>query len=423
NIQVFEIEVVPVLSAKESPYILDPGFFNITCNGLSDGEILLTPKGGDLRHSYEIMWEDESGDPLQAAQAKDDQIEGLPAGIYEYFVTDTIGCFFSDTIKLTEPDTLGVENYTIVKPDCYGDDPTGEIHVDLSGGVKTGESYYDYSWEYILVGRVEGTEEDLIDVKAGAFRFSFVDYYDCPYDTMFVIPPANRLSYDTLTISESGNFHISCNGLSDGSVEVIGLGGTGEDTYTYKWFADPEDETPISETSYIENRTAGTYYYWLRDANGCLLGDGIGGDSLVAIELTEPDSITFMRDSDDLYPGDWDVSCFGRSDGQINLQYLGGHTEYLDNEFIWSGDASSTDSILDGLSAGSYTVEVTDPYGCTDSATFILQDPPQITYDTKMSGFAGLNNVSCFGRSDGFIHLDSVSGGGTKDTPGIYEYA
>jgi len=425
NIQDFEIEVVPILSAIESPKILDPGFFNITCHGLSDGEILLTPTGGDLRHTYEIYWENGSGDSLQTEQAAIDSIKGLSAGIYEYSVTDTIGCFFSDTIILTEPDTLGVENYTIVKPQCYGDDPTGEIYVDLSGGVKTDSLYYNYLWEFAGYEIIVGTEEDLEGVKAGSFNLSFEDYYGCQYDTLFIIPPANRLSAIVIDSSEYGVFHISCYGEEDGYAEAIGLGGTGNDTYTYKWYADPEDTTPISDTSIIENMPAGTYYYWISDANGCILGEGLGGDSLVAFKLKEPDPITFLRDQNDLYPGDWDISCFDRSDGKINLQYIGGHTEYMDNTFAWSGDGAfnSSDSVLNWLSAGNYTVEVTDAFLCTGDTTFMLEQPPQIIYDTIMSGFAGLNNVSCFGRSDGFIYLDSVSGGGTKDTTGIYEYA
>jgi gliding motility-associated-like protein len=416
------VKIVPVLSALEAPKVLDPGFFNITCHGLSDGEIVLTPQGGDLRYTYEIIWKDDAGNTLQTEQADYDYIEGLSAGIYEYDVIDTIGCFFTDTIKLTEPDTLAIDNHTVVSPQCYGDDPTGEVYVSLSGGVKTSAYYKEYKWEHALTEEMVGSAENLTGVISGPFTYTFKDYYNCSFDTMFIIPPANRLVSDTLTISEYGNYHISCNGASDGRVEVIGLGGTGSDTYTYKWYADPDDETPISDTTYIENMPAGTYYYWLRDANGCLLGEGMSEDSLVAIELTEPDPISFVRDENDLHPGGWDISCFGRSDGEINLQYLGGHTEYLDNEFTWSGDVSSADSILNGLSEGSYTVEVTDAFGCTGETTFILLQPPQITYDTIMSGFAGLNNVSCFGQSDGFIHLENVSGGGTKDTPGSYLY-
>ncbi len=418
-----QVKIVPVLTAIETPKVLDPGFFNITCHGLSDGEIELTPQGGDLRYTYEIIWEDEEGTQLQTQQTQQDLIEGLPAGIYEYFVTDTIGCFFSDMIELTEPDTLAIDDHSIVSPQCYGDDPTGEIYVDLSGGVKAGAFYDDYLWEYILIGQPVGYDEDLLGVKSGTFKYTFKDVYGCSYDTLFVIPPANRLGSDTLVTSEFGDYHISCYGESDGYFEVLGLGGTGEGTYTYKWYNDPEDTTPISNTSFIENMPAGTYYYWLRDANGCLLSVGQGADSLVAIEITQPDPITFMRDTNDLYPGDWDISCFGQSDGRINLQYLGGHTEYLDNDFVWSGDINSTDSVLSGLGIGDYAVEVTDAFGCQGDTSITLYQPPRITYDTVMSGYAGFNNISCFGRSDGFVNLINVSGGGTKDTPGIYEYA
>ncbi|MEX2370691.1 MAG: gliding motility-associated C-terminal domain-containing protein [Bacteroidales bacterium] len=408
------IDIVPKLSAIENDSVLYGGY-NITCHGLSDGIVELIPVGGDLRHTYEIVWENESGDLLQTAQYDFDTLFQQPAGIYTYFITDTIGCSFTDTLELTEPDTLAIDSYTIIKPNCYGEDPTAEIHVDLSGGVEIN----DYYWEYKLIGEPVGDGgEDLYDVKAGTYQYIFKDYHLCKFDTTFVIPPANYLDYNIQNLSEYGNYNVSCYGASDGLVEAIGLGGKPD--YNYKWYDDLESE-PMATTPRIDNLTSGIYYLWLEDANGCLLGSG-QGDSIIAIDITEPDPISIVRDIADQHPGGWDVSCFGNSDGKLTLQYLGGHTEYLDNEFSWSEDASGTDSIKVNLAAGIYTVEVTDAHDCVYDSTFTLYEPPQITYDTLLSGFAGTDNISCFGESDGYIRLNNVSGGGTTTEPGIYTY-
>jgi gliding motility-associated-like protein len=413
------VKILPVLSAIETPKVLDPGGFNITCHGLSDGEILLTPTGGDLRYSYEIIWENEAGEVLQTAQAKDDFLENRPAGIYEYFITDTIGCFFSNTFELTEPDTLAIDDYIITKQECFGDAPTGAIEVDLSGGVDIN----DYSWRYLLSGGIEvANTEDLLTAKAGVYRYIFKDAFQCTFDTTFIIEPANRLDSDTTDFSVYGNYNITCNGESDGFIEVIGLGGTGAGTYSYKWYTDPTDDTPLSTSSRIENQPAGIYYYWIEDGNGCRLGTGQGADSLIAIELREPDPITFHRDPADLYPGEWDISCFESANGRINLEYRGGHTEYLDNTFIWTGSTFSVDSVLSDLDIGTYTVTVTDAFGCSNDTTITLEQPDEIIYTTEVSSFAGGNNISSFDRADGFINLAGIDGGGTKSEEGIYTY-
>lgn len=427
------VKIVPELRADESPKVLYGGY-NITCHGLSDGEILMTPVGGDLRYTYDIRWQDEGGTELQSARATSDVLTDLSAGIYGYAITDTIGCFFTDTFRITEPDTLAVDSYNIVSPQCYGDDPTGEIYVDLSGGVDIN----DYLWVYTLINLEVGEDEDLLGVRAGSFKLTFKDHFECSFDTIFRIDPANRLDADTINVSEFGRFNISCNGASDGAVEVTGLGGTGSDTYTYKWFADPYDEEPLSTDSLLSDVPAGTYYYWVQDGNGCLLGEGRGSDSLVAITLTEPDPITFHRDPDDVYPGDWDISCFGEDNGRINLDYRGGHTWYMDNSFIWTKDGTpfSSDSLLSGLTPGTYQVTVIDTIFtqttqqgvfdtslCYNDTILTLLEPPQITYDTTMRWFTGGNNISCFDRTDGFVDLVNVQGGDTRTEAGTYTYA
>ncbi|MDT8432405.1 MAG: gliding motility-associated C-terminal domain-containing protein [Bacteroidales bacterium] len=150
------------------------------------------------------------------------------------------------------------------------------------------------------------------------------------------------------------------------------------------------------------------------------------------IVITEPDSITFARDPDDRHTGDWDISCFGLADGEITLAYYGGHTEYLDNEFSWSASAGGsglapTDSVQSGLTAGEYTVTVTDAYGCTNNTTITLEQPSRISFDYDLKPYDGDWNISCYGEQDGEIELFNLSGGGPKGDegagPGDYTYS
>ena len=97
-----------------------------------------------------------------------------------------------------------------------------------------------------------------------------------------------------------------------------------------------------------------------------------------------------------------DVSCFGMSDGVINITPSGGVTPY---GFNWSNGASTED--INNLTAGSYTVTVWD--GVLTIANFTVNEPPPILVNVSYSNYNGAG-VSCSSFTDGWIDV-SVSGG------------
>jgi hypothetical protein len=101
-----------------------------------------------------------------------------------------------------------------------------------------------------------------------------------------------------------------------------------------------------------------------------------------------------------------DVSCFGGSDGSIDLSVSGGVPPYT---YAWSNAATTQD--LSGLTAGSYTVTVTDANGATANAGATVGQPTQLVANALASP------VTVYGGSDGSVDL-SVSGGTTP-----YSYA
>ena len=71
-----------------------------------------------------------------------------------------------------------------------------------------------------------------------------------------------------------------------------------------------------------------------------------------------------------------DVTCNGYNDGQINLSITGSSPPYT---FLWSPGGQSTQN-LTNLSAGTYTVTVTDSNGISDNATVTIQSPPPVNF-------------------------------------------
>jgi hypothetical protein len=67
------------------------------------------------------------------------------------------------------------------------------------------------------------------------------------------------------------------------------------------------------------------------------------------------------------------TSCFGGNDGTIDITPAGGSTPYT---FSWSNGPTSED--LTGLSAGTYTVSMTDDQGCVISEIITVDDAQEV---------------------------------------------
>ena len=81
------------------------------------------------------------------------------------------------------------------------------------------------------------------------------------------------------------------------------------------------------------------------------------------IQITVPDAFSFNESI-------VDASCFGASDGSISLNAMGGNMPYT---FTWSN--SDTTDTIQNLSAGIYSVTLTDANGCADSVTYTIGQP------------------------------------------------
>ena len=101
------------------------------------------------------------------------------------------------------------------------------------------------------------------------------------------------------------------------------------------------------------------------------------------------------------------VACNGGSNGSAAVSSSGGISPYT---YSWA-PSGGTASMATGLSAGIYTVTVTDDIGCTATKSFTITQP------VAMSVSGSKTDVSCNGSSNGTATV-SVSGG----TPG-YTYS
>ncbi|MBI4930285.1 MAG: T9SS type A sorting domain-containing protein [Bacteroidetes bacterium] len=177
----------------------------------------------------------------------------------------------------------------------------------------------------------------------------------------------------TVSVSHADNI---CNGGCLGTATATPSGST--TPYTFFW--SPTGQTTPAATGLC----AGTYTVVVIDASGAT-ASGI-------VSITEPTAITITATQTN-------ASCFGGNNGTASVTASGGTPPYI---YVWSN--GQTTSSATGLSAGNYSVIITDANGCTAIATVIITEPATLTLVTSQT------NVSCFGGSNGSATVN-VSGG------------
>lgn len=101
--------------------------------------------------------------------------------------------------------------------------------------------------------------------------------------------------------------------------------------------------------------------------------------------------------------------CFGGSDGAVDLTITNGIPPY---SILWNNGATSED--LSGVSAGSYTVTVTDAGGQSRSTSVTVSQPSEIIPSAEVTG------VSCNGLADGSVVITATGGTGSYTGTGTF---
>ena len=363
--------------------------FSITCNGANDGQIDITPSGGTAVYTY--AWTKKVGpdfDGDDTAISTDQDVNGLGPGDYKVVVTDSNNCTISKTYTITEPGALDLSQST---SDFNGFDAScsGAVDGEITLTVIGGAAPFEYAWTKDGDAAFSATTKDLTNLSAGTYNVKVTDSNQCEITRSFDItePPPIVL---TSSLSDFNGFNISCNGLTDGEIDINVSGGilTGGDTdYTYEWTTidgsglDPNvaDQTGLS---------AGTYTVKITDSNNCSLTRDI--------PILQPDEIKIDEVLSD-YNG-FNVSIKGTSDGFINITPVGGSGGYI---YEWStADGSGLvagQQNQSGLTIGTYTLKMTDSNGCNTTESYTLIEPNELLIDLGDEP----TNILCFGDKTG----------------------
>ncbi|MGP8217606.1 MAG: gliding motility-associated C-terminal domain-containing protein, partial [Bacteroidia bacterium] len=307
--------------------------YSVSCNGSQDGSITVNPTGGTAPYTY--FW--SNGETTQS-------ISNLNAGCYAVMVTDSHDCQIPGSITLSQPQALSLTS--VVEDVLCNGFATGMINLVVNGGVEP----YNYNWSN------GSTLQNLSGLIAGTYSVAVTDNNGCIQTYSVPITEQHPV------IAKYSAINLSCNNSDNGAISLSVSGGT--PPYVYNW-------SNGSTTQNISGLPAGTYIVIISDSNKCLRKD--------TIIITEPDILYAILNSPFTATG-YNIAFYNGTDGSITAIASGGTQPY---QFIWSnGDTTQN---LSGLSAGVYTLTVTDINGCKYSNDITLTEPWQLQMPTGFS--------------------------------------
>ena len=322
---------------------------NANCYGTSTGALDITVSGGTAPYTY--AWSNLSG--LE-------DLTGLAAGEYIVNVTDAASATLVDTFTVTEPTQLFAVTTVQTNESCFG---ANDGSVDGSG--MGGVSPYSFAWS---------TGETTVSVGGltqGTYQLTVTDANGCSASTTYGI-----FGNSQITLSPS-SVQATC-GNADGSATIIPSGGVSP--YSYLW-----SNSEITQS--INGVTAGSYNVTVTDANGCSASSTVNVSNIGAPSV----SIDYQTN----------VSCFGGNNGVAAL-IIFGTGPY---SFLWSDGQTIQDAV--NLTAGIYTVTVTDNNLCTATATTTINQPAM-----ALTANAGSDQAICLGNNAN-IAVVATGGAGT----------
>ncbi len=329
------------------------------CFGQANGTITVTPSGGTPTYTY--TW--------NPATASGNNPTSLTSGTYLLTVTDGNNCIIDTSIVVpgaTAPLVFTQIDSNDIK--CFGG-TDGRIKTYVSGGT----SPYSYTWSPNV-----SSNDSAVNLSVGPYSVTVADNNGCTVETAVDISePATAISLTSQSQTE-----VSCFGGNNGTASVIATGGT--PNYNYTW------NPNVGSGSSVSTLTMGTYTVTVSDNNGCTVA--------TSFTISEPLQIVASNVAAD-------VKCNGGNSGSITVNAQGGTPSVSGYQYTWTPNVSSTNSDTN-LTAGTYTIVVSDSLSCTATTTATLSEPSAIQPSATVS------DESCFAKADGYITAAASGGAG-----------
>ena len=364
---------------------------NVACYGVNTGSIVVYAHSPYQPINYEI---DNTGFTPYG------QFFNLTAGIYHITLTDGSGATLHLVDTVTQP--ASPLNFSTIQTNNNTNQQNGGIALNITGGIAP----YTTLWSDVI-----NPTNSQSGLTGGYYLATITDSAGCAITASF-----NVDSSVLARISAAGNLH--CNGDSTGTISIAASGSS--TPYQYRL-----NNGSYQANSAFTNLGAGSYTVTVRSATN---------DTFVVHEvLSQPTAIVVN--------GTVTNTSSGQSNGAINVTVSGGAAPY---NYNWGAGVTTANRI--GLSAGTYTLTVTDSSGCSATQTYsivgvgintvlanagiqLYPNPSAGAVTLSMQNATGVVNVNVYNTIGQLVITKNIDANGSLETPlqmqslpdGIYE--
>lgn len=361
-----------IRSNAQAPPVVSLGGNQEICIG---AEVILDATDANC-NTCTYLWNDGLTQPERTIQV-------MGSASYSVTLTNSSGEMTSDAVNITAIEPISASE-EIIEVDC-ADAMSGSISLQVTGGT----SDYTYNWSN---GAVTMNQDEL---PAGTYFVTISDDALCSFTNSYVLDNPTAIILDAEIVLPSCS---ASTNLGSISLEAVG----GEPPYDYEW--SNQLIGPV-----ISGLSAGQYTVTVTDARDC--------EHVESFELSNDAVINITPDI-------MHVSCFEGSDGEIFADVTGASPPFA---FSWDNGLSSNSIV--GLSAGEYTLTVTDAMDCQLITKYTITEPDPLAVveeqtNTSSSGPTGSILLNILGGTPSYQVVWNIGETGTfiDDLDiGIYE--
>ncbi len=298
---------------------------DVTCFGAANGSIAVSVSGGTQQYQY--MWNDNN--------ATEDRTNLTP-GNYSLTITDANNCMAYASASISQPTALtATGNATNIS--CFGRND-GSVSISANGGTEP----YQYDWN-------DGNNSsNRTGLTQGEYSLVVTDDNSCS------VTFAASISEPAELVASAQNTPTTCPGANDAQLTASATGGTG--VYSqYFWLN--ENYLTVCVQQQYQNVAPGTYYLVAKDSHNCT--------DTIQVIVEDAESHNFAVSVTN-------VTCNGANNGAISITPEGENVS--DFSFVWNNSISSSNN-ANSLSAGDYSVTITDTDNCTAVIDTTITEP------------------------------------------------
>jgi gliding motility-associated-like protein len=330
-----------------------------SCAGASDGSLTITPQNGTAPFQFSL-----NGGAFQTSGT----FPNIAPGTYFITIKDASGCVRNNYQASVTQGPAMTAPYTVLPPSCSG---AGNGSITLT---PSGTPPFTYS----VNGGAYQSGTVITGLNTGTYFIGIRDSKGCRIDNMQVAVPASTSFQANMTAAAP-----SCSGMSNGTITITPLAGSGPYQYSVNGGA---FQTGLT----ITGLATGTYSVVARDASGC---------TSQAYSVTVPQGVPLTTTLTTT-----PTSCSGAANGTITV--MPPTMAAIVYQYSRDGGPFQNSNVFTGLATGTYMVVVRDPSGCMTAPIPAVVQPGQ-----PLPVAFTLAQVTCNGGNNGQATVQAPSNG------------